>query len=57
MENELTHPSSNVRLETFVWSEFLAEYGKWLLYLLKNENFEKSNSFEADFRHAEVTDM
>ena len=31
--------------------------GKWPLYLLKNEKFVKSNSFEADFCHAEVTDM
>ena len=29
--------------------------GKWLLYLLSNEKSGKSNSFEADFRHAEVT--
>ena len=31
--------------------------GKWPLYLLRNEKFAKSNSFEADLRHAEVTDM
>ena len=31
--------------------------GKWLLYLFRNEKFVKSNSFEADFCHAEVTDM
>ena len=31
--------------------------GKWPLYLQRNEEFAKSNSFEADFRHAEVTDM
>ena len=31
--------------------------GKWPLSLLKNEKFAESNSFEADFRHAEVTDM
>ena len=25
MENELKNPSSNVRLEKFLWSEFLAD--------------------------------
>ena len=27
------------------------------LYLLRNQKFAKGNSFEADFRHKEVTDM
>ena len=30
---------------------------KWPLYLQRNEEFAKSNSFEADFHHTEVTDM
>ena len=50
MENELKNPSSlsdqNFQLN-----------GKWLLYLLRNGKFAKSNSFEADFHHAEVTDI
>ena len=51
MENELKNSSSNVRLEKFVWSEFLAEWKMNFIFI------EKCNSFEADFRHAEVTDM
>ena len=35
MENELTHPSSNVRLETFVSSEFLAEWKMAFIFIEK----------------------
>ena len=31
--------------------------GEWPLYLQRIEEFAKSNSLEADFGHAEVTDM
>ena len=31
--------------------------GKWPLYLFKNKEFAKSNTFETDFRHTEVADM
>ena len=55
MENELKNPSSNVQLEKF--DQNIQQNGKWLFYLLRNKKFAKSNSFEADFHHAEVTDM
>ena len=54
MENEPKNPSSNVRLKRVVWSDFLAEWKMAFIFIKK---FAKNNSFEADFRHAEVTDM
>ena len=54
MENEPKNPSSNVRLKRFVWSDFLAEWKMAFIFIKK---FAKNNSFEADFRHAEVRDM
>ena len=42
-------------LEKFIWSEFLAEW-KMAFLIIENQKFAKINSFEADFRHAEVTD-
>ena len=35
MENELKNPSSNVRLEKFVWSEFLAESKMAFIFIEK----------------------
>ena len=35
MENELKNPSSNVRLEKFVWSEFLAEWKMAFIFIEK----------------------
>ena len=51
MENELK------KIRAVMSDQNFSLNGKWPLYLLRNEKFPNSNSFEADFRQVEVTDM